>query len=108
MSIQDEQAPIDIEIVNCAIECTPEEWDDFHLNLEYEYAEDLDSMGNIKHNIIASNSQSEFATPSDELFNATNKLNKLFYKYGVEWVNAKYHIYITEEEQWKYEADFQY
>lgn len=105
-NLQEEQAPIDIEIVNETISCTPDDWKDFTLELEYLWADDPDNLGSVKSSVI--NSNGDFETPSDELFEVIQKINKLFYRYGVAWIGAKYHIYLTEADKWKYEANFQY
>jgi len=105
-NLQEEQAAIDVEIVNKTIACTPDNWKDFTLQLEYLSADDPDALGSVKSSII--NKSGDFETPSDELFEEIQKLNKLFYRYGVAWIGAKYHIYLTEADKWKYEANFQY
>lgn len=108
MSLQDEQAPIDIEIVNGALSSTPEDWNDFYLLLEYDWPEDPDELGGVKLSIQSNEDLPELVTPDNELFDAVQKLNKLFYKYGVSWMGAKYRIYKNDSENWKYEASFQY
>ncbi len=105
-TLQEDQAPIDTEIVNEAIASTPEDWNDFTLELEYVWADDPDDLGSVKVSVI--NTRGDFETPSDELFEAIQKINKLFYRYGVAWIGAKYHIYLTDSDEWKFEANFQY
>lgn len=108
MALQDEQAPIDIEIVNGAISSSPEYWNDFYLLLEYEWAEDPDDLGNVKLSLQSNEDNPDLVTPGEGLFIAVQKLNKLFYRYGISWIDAKYRIYQDDSEKWNYETDFQY
>ena len=105
MSLQDEQAPIDQEIVETALSSTPEEWDSFTLRLEYVWADDPDDIGTVS---ISLHNGEEPCTPEDELYGSTRKLLKLFHRYGVAWISAQYNISMTDEGKWKYVADFQY
>ena len=105
MNLQDEQAPIDSEIVREAIASTPEHWESFNLKLEYIFDEDPDALGIVKTTLT---SDDAFTVPDSDLLVAVQKLNKLFYRYGVVWISAEYNISSTDDGKWKYEADFQY
>lgn len=106
MSLVDEHAKIDIEIVNAVIACTDENWDKFTVILQYNLAENLDEIGSVSVSI--SHEIQGHETPSDEVFLAVQKLNLLFYRHGVEWISAEYRIFLNSDNKWAYEADFQY
>lgn len=108
-TLQDEQAPIDMEIVQSLIECTPEDWMDFSLTIEYVWPDDPDALGSVKHMLTSNEGKNDLVTPSENVFNAVQKLNKLFHKFGVSWLSAVYRVrYSEDSDKWSYEADFQY
>lgn len=105
MALVDDQAPIDAEIVKCAITSTPEEWNKFVLLLNYSFGDDPDDLGTVT---ISLQNETEFGSPEVELYEAAQKLNKLYHRYGVAWVSAKYLITLDNDGMWQYEAEFQY
>lgn len=105
-NLLDEQALIDVDIVNEAIASTSEDWKNFTLNLEYIWADDPDDLGEVKSSLVGENG--DFETPSDELFESIQKLNILFHRFGVSWLGASYNIFLSDKNKWKYEAHFQY
>ena len=105
--LQEEQAHIDNEIVSAVIECTPEDNYDFELALAY-VDKDGKALGNVKHILRCLDGQAQCVSPSDEVFNAVEKLNRLFAKYKIMWQKITYHIFCDEDDQWRFEADFVY
>ena len=105
MCLQDEQAPINIEIVESALSSTPGHWDHFSLNLQHVSAANPDELGSV---IVSLHNGEEPCPPNDGLFEATLKLLKLFHRYGISWISARYDISMIGDGKWKFETDFQY
>ena len=105
MCLYEEQTPIDIEIVESALSSVPGDWRRFSLNLEHVLAADPDEMGTVRLSLV----NGEQPWPADDgLYGAALKLLRLFHRYGIHWVRARYEIHMIEDGKWKYEIDFQY
>lgn len=102
-----EQSVIDKEIVSAAIDCTPEENFDFDLALTYVSKPDQD-LGGVSHMLTCLDGDGGNITPSEDVFNAVQKLNRLFGKNGIAWHKITYHIYCDDDDRWRFEANFVY
>lgn len=105
MCLQEEQTPIDIEIVESALSSAPSDWHEFSLNLEYLWPADPDEIGSVRISLL---NGEEPCPPDDRLYDAALKLLKLFHRYGIHWIRARYEINMIEEGKWKFETDFHY
>jgi hypothetical protein len=94
MTLQDEESPIDQEIVNEIAELIPESWYRAVLDVEYSTSD----RGEIfDHTIYNPDGRSELVEPSDLLYDATSRLQQLFRKHGGFWIRVRYEIDIAEE-----------
>lgn len=94
MTLQDEQTPIDREIVEEVVSLTPESWDRIVLEVEYSNDEDGEGFG---HVIYSPDGHRDIVEPSEELFDATWRLQELFKKYGGHWRSVKYNITVDDD-----------
>jgi hypothetical protein len=106
LSLQEEEKPIDEEIVNQLIALTPESWRTAILEVTYE-AEAGGDEG-YSHEIYSAEERHEQVEPSEELFLATRRLALLFQKHGHRWKSVKYTVVQQEDGGWKYSAAFDY
>lgn len=104
MCLQEEQTPIDIEIVESALSAIPESWRQFSLDMVHIWAADPDEMGTVRMSLV---NGEEPCLPDDGLHEAALKLLRLFHRYGIYWNHARYEISMIEDGKWKYETDFQ-
>ena len=93
MTLQDEQTPIDREIVTALVELLPEAWD--RPVLEVEYA--LDDRGErFGHTIFNPDGQRDLVDPSDVIYDATFRLQQLFRQHNGVWTKVRYEIAIDD------------
>lgn len=94
MTLQDEETPIDQEIVNEVVELIPEAWDRAVLEVEYS----IDDRGEaFEHTIFSPDGHRDLVEPSDLIYDATFRLQQLFRKYDGIWTKVRYEIAIDDE-----------
>jgi hypothetical protein len=102
MTPQDEETPIDQEIVNEVVALIPETWDRAVLEVEYS----SDGLGEgFDHVIYSPDGHRDLVEPSDLIYDATFRLQQLFRKYGASWNKVRYEITIDDEGV-QYKAQF--
>ena len=106
LSLQEEEQPIDQEIVNELIALTPESWRAAVLDVTYE-ADSGGAEGYV-HDIYSPEKRREQIEPSQELFLATRRLGLLFQKHGHQWKRVRYTVEQQDDGTWKYSAAFDY
>jgi hypothetical protein len=106
MTLEEEQLPIDKEIVDAAIISTPEDWTQIELKVErIIHGDDRESH---RYTLTRLDGSPKTATPSDELFEATRKLDRLFKRYALPWKSVRYVIRPEPGGSCTYTADFEY
>ena len=105
-TLQDHQAPLDLEIVGELIDILPEDWE--AATLEIEYAPLPDDRESLKIGIRSPEGLRDLVEPSDALFDSARRLVKLMEQYGHHLSNAVYVAELTPEEQWDFKAKYKY
>lgn len=104
-SLAEQQAPIDVAIVNAMIESTPETWQEIFLTLK-RVAGSI-QLGNFTHELSSPEGYPPVG-PADSLFDATYKLDKLLQLHGQMNLSKATYIAKVVGENWSYHADFEY
>lgn len=94
MTLQDEETPIDQEIVNGVVELIPETWNRAVLEVDYS----IDDRGEgFEHTIFNPDGHRDVVAPSDSIYDATFRLQQLFRRYGGIWTKVRYEIVIDDD-----------
>lgn len=105
MTLEAEQRPVILAVVNALLSVLPDSWTSAQLKLE-QTAYDGGVLG-CKHSIINPGAK-EFVEPSDELYEATGNLSGLFARYGRPWKRAMLEVELAPDGKWDYTIDFDY
>lgn len=103
MTLQDEETPIDQEIVNELVSLAPEAWT--RVVLEVKYSVDERGEG-FEHSISNPDGHRDLVEPSDAIYAATWELQELFRKYGGSWTRVTYRVSI-EDDGIEYRVNFE-
>jgi hypothetical protein len=106
-TLQEEQKPIDIEIVNSLIGCTPELWQAAELIIE-KIKQVENGPGGLLHQITNPEGSRDLVSPSEDLYLATRRLEMLFSKHGISYFKAVYLVTLQPDGDWKFKATFTY
>lgn len=104
-SIQDQQAPIDLAIVNALIAATPETWNSARME-----AERFDEGKTERFRIVITSPEGrkEVIAPTDELTSGLIKLSDLYRMHGRLWKKVIYSVEQQPDQSWKFAAQFTY
>jgi hypothetical protein len=83
------------------ISLTPEHWRS--AVLELKAVED-----GVSHSIFSEDGHRDIVTASMELFEQTRKLELLFQQYNCMWEEARFRVWLDEEQTWKFSVDYKY
>jgi hypothetical protein len=103
-TLQEQQAPIDAEIVNAMIASTPETWNAIRLILERETGKK--AVGQFVHELSSPEGHPPVG-PDMSLFEATFNLDSLLQSRGGFLRRAEY-LAEQKGEQWSYKSKFEY
>lgn len=103
-TLQEQQAPIDAEIVNAMIASTPETWKAIRLVLEREPG--TKAVGQFNHELSSPEGHPPVG-PDTSLFEATYKLDSLLQAHGGLLRRAEY-LAQQQGQQWSYKSKFEY
>lgn len=104
-TLQDEESPIDREIVTELVAATPGSWRRVALEVTYSNDGSVERYG---HAISSPEGHRELVTPSQTIFDATYRLGRVFLKYGKHWKKAKYLVRVNDDGTMCYAVDFEY
>jgi len=103
-TLQDQQAPIDAEIVNAMVANTPETWKAIRLVIERQ--PEKKAVGQFVHELSSPEGHPPVG-PDASLFEATFKLDTLLQAHGGLLHRAEY-LAKRIGTQWSFESKFQY
>lgn len=103
MLLQEEQIPIFQQILAALVEATPEWWSFAMLEL---VTPPLGLGNGVAHSISNSDYPRDVVLPTDELFEATRRLELACKKHGDSWKRCVFRIQ-EEGESWRYVAEFE-
>ena len=103
--LQDEETPIDREIVTELIELTPSSWQ--QATLEVTYSSD-GTVERYAHAISSPEGRREIIDVSEKLFDATYRLGALFRRHGRHWKRVTYAVRLSDNGDYDYTVDFGY
>lgn len=106
MTLQDEQRPIDAELLNALIGCTPDTWSEILLDIERVPEGDIDES--IVLRIVSLQGRRDLVDASDELMLAARRLSLLVRSYGHRLKTARYVVRQNESGDWTFTAKFTY
>jgi len=106
MTLQAEQAPIDLEIINALLDAIPADWNS--ALLEVQSAELPKGQASVKLSILSPENHRDYVEPGSELFAAARKLVLLMKQYGQQLKLATYKAELTPEEDWAFHSKFEY
>jgi hypothetical protein len=99
------QGPIHTAIVNELIALTPDWWNAVTLTVEVATQEGIQSM---PHEIRSPEGHREPIALSDQLFDLTRQLFRLFQEYIQPWKQVVYEVSLDPKGDWKWECAFTY
>jgi hypothetical protein len=103
-TLQQQQAPIDAEIVKAMIASTPDTWNSIRLVIERKAASKV--TGDFTHEL--SSPEGHAPSGSDmSVFEATYKLDSLLKAHGAELRRAEY-VAQSDGEDWTFSSTFEY
>lgn len=103
MTLQQEESPIDREIVTELVALTPDTW----RRAALEVACSSEERGEVfAHTIFNPDGLRDFVEPSELIYSATYRLQQLFRKYGGFWKKVLYMVEIAEDGDIHYEVKF--
>jgi len=100
-SLQEQQSQIYPALGNELISLTPEHWSSFALELKV-------TAEGVEHAIVSEEGHRDIVTPSTELFGHTRRLELLFKEYGCMWEQARFRVYLSPENEWRFTMEYQY
>lgn len=106
MTLEQEQKPVIVAIVNELISIIPKTWTDVTLKLQimnYPNGEE-----GYSHSITNPTGFRDLVEPSESLYEQTWSLKMIFQKYNQSWKTAMLSVHMTEDEDWEYEINFEY
>lgn len=105
-TLQDEQKPIDIAIVNGIVASTPEHWTKIVMEVNRHVQGDgSDSMTIL---IGSPEGHGDLVKPSALLVSSLHELLQLFKRHGTPWSKVTYRLIDAGQGQWNFRAQFQY
>jgi hypothetical protein len=104
MTLQQEESPIDHEIVNELVALTPETWRRVALEVEYSSGEHGKAFA---HTIFNPDGLRDVVEPSELIYSATFRLQQVFRKYGGFWKKALYIVEVTGDGDVHYKVEFE-
>jgi len=104
-TLQEEETPIDQQIVNELVELTPEWWKSAVLEVTFS---DVGGVERYSHVISSPEGHKEPIDPSEALHRATYRLGELFRQHGRRWKSARYEVRLQQGGTWKYTVNFVY
>lgn len=103
--LQEEETPIDREIVSELIALTPDSWQ--QAKLEVTYLMD-GAVERYAHAISSPEGRREIIEASEKLFDATYRLGTLFQRHGRHWRKVTYTARLSDAGDCDYTVDFEY
>jgi hypothetical protein len=94
VTLQDEETPIDREIVNAIVALAPATWDRAVLEVEYSVDDHVEGFDHVLYN---PDGERDLVEPTDMIYDATLRLQELFRKYGGCWSRVRYEVTIEED-----------
>ena len=104
-SLQEQQAPIDRQIVEALIAATPETWNSAEMVVERQQAGSQEKMVIV---ISSPDGHKDLIGPTDDIYEALYKLSDVFLKAGKPWTKVEYWVGLDDQGQWKYRVQFSY
>jgi hypothetical protein len=104
-TLQQDQQPMDGEIVNSIIASIPVDWTSAVLTLER--SKEAAGVGDFSH-ILTSGDGRRTAIPETSLYDATFRLDEVFRRHGAFLTRAVYRTEERPDGQWKYVANYQH
>jgi len=105
-SLQEEQGPVDLRIVNELVDLTPEHW--HSAVLEIQHALVSDGKESLRLSIKSPEGEREFLEPTETLFDAARELVALTNRYGHHLRRATYITEMTTDGDWDFTAKYEY
>lgn len=105
-SLQEEQRPIDLDIVQTLIAAVPESWRS--ATLQIERAPDAGKDESYLITIQSPEGRTEVVPPPVELMEAVRRLDQVFARHGHRWSKARYTITQADDGDWDFVALFDY
>jgi len=105
MTLQEQQLPIDRQLVSALIEATPETWSAAALHVIR-----ADEKGNerMEVEITSPEGHKEPIGATDEIYEALYALSDCFRAHGKVWKKVTYVAEMGNDENWRYKASFEY
>lgn len=104
-SLQEQQAPIDAQIVRELIAATPENWRSAKMTVERHQDGDTERVA---ISINSPEGHRELISATEEIIAAIYSLIDFFKQHGKIWAKAIYFAQLTSEDDWRFEATFEY
>jgi hypothetical protein len=104
-NLQEEQKPIDAKIVYALVESIPEDWNMAILQVDYlaDANQDKYSLRIKNPNLFISK-----IYPVEDVYIAIRELSLIFKKHGTHWKRVIYTISLDSDNDWNYDAKFEY
>jgi hypothetical protein len=94
-------------IVDGIIASTPDTWDEIYLTLTHNLYPNGDE--GLAHELSCPQAHpTEFAEPTQALYDATRQLLDICKRRGQSWRSAKYHVTKKSDSSWSFVVDFSY
>lgn len=105
MTLQEQQMPIDGQLISALIEATPETWNAAALHVARS-----DDGGNEKMEveIVSPEGHKDPIGATDEIYEALYALSDCFRAHGRLWKKAIYVAQMDADQTWRYKASFEY
>jgi hypothetical protein len=105
-TLQEDQTPIDLDIVHALVESVPSDWRSAVLEAERV----VEADGGTSHRLTIRNLQRlpEVVVPSAELMLGIRQLDLVFQKHEHPWSKVRYTITRAEDDGWDFVAQFEY
>lgn len=104
-SLQDQETPIDQEMVNQLLLITPEYWQAVELRIERKEAFGRESY---VFEIQSPEGFDDTVEPTDKLYDLTFRLADLFQRHGKVWKKVRYITNLLPSGNWRYSVEFEY
>lgn len=104
MSLQDEEGPLDEEVVNELVAATPESWKAASLEIRGSPL----TLGSYECRISNPEGLNDRVEATEELKKAILELARLFERHGHHWSAARYEVRQRPDKTWDYQVDFEY
>jgi hypothetical protein len=104
-TLQDEQAPIDRQIVEAVIDLLPETWESANLTVNRHREGENEKLSIA---VTSPEGHKDLILPEQHIYDLLYQLIDCFARHGRVWNQVKYALTLDDDDNWHFIIDFKY